>query len=59
MDRKKKKIILPSIKNLKRKGIKIDGPLVSDTVFISEYKKYDVIVGIYHDQVLSPFKTIF
>ncbi len=54
-----KKIILPSIKNLKRKGIKIDGPLVSDTVFISEYKKYDVIVGIYHDQVLSPFKTIF
>ena len=23
------------------------------------YKNYDVIVGMYHDQVLTPFKTIF
>ena len=33
--------------------------LVSDTFFIQEYKKYDVIVGMYHDQVLTPFKTLF
>ena len=33
--------------------------LVSDTIFINNYKKYDVIVGMYHDQVLSPFKTLF
>ena len=39
--------------------MRLKGPIVSDTVFIDEYKKYDVIVGIYHDQVLSPFKTIF
>ena len=32
---------------------------MSDTVFISEYKNYDVIVGMYHDQVLSPFKTLY
>ena len=32
---------------------------MSDTVFISEYKNYDVIVGMYHDQVLSPLKTLF
>ena len=37
----------------------MDGPLVSDTVFINEYKNYDIIVGMYHDQVLSPFKTIY
>ena len=37
----------------------MNGPLVSDTVFISAYKKYDIIVGMYHDQVLSPFKTLF
>ena len=44
---------------MKKKGYRITGPLVSDTVFINDYKKYDVIVCMYHDQVLTPFKTIF
>ena len=35
------------------------GPIVSDTVFISEYKKYKIIIGMYHDQVLTPFKALF
>ena len=34
-------------------------PLVSDTIFINDYKKFDVIVGMFHDQVLSPFKALF
>ena len=54
-----KKIIIPTIKRSRKKGFKVTGPLVADTVFINEYKKYDVIVGMYHDQVLAPFKTIF
>ena len=54
-----KKIIIPSIFKLKKKGIKINGPLVSDTIFINEYKKYDIIIGMFHDQVLAPFKTLF
>ena len=54
-----KKIILPAILRLKKKGIKLSGPLVSDTIFIKDYKNYDVVVGMYHDQVLTPFKTIF
>ncbi len=54
-----KKIIIPSIKTLKKRGINLIGPLVSDTLFIEDYKKFDVIVGMYHDQVLTPFKTIF
>ncbi len=53
------KIIIPSILRLKRKGLKIDGPLVADTLFINNYKSYDVVVGMYHDQVLVPFKTLF
>ena len=53
------KTIIPSILKLKKLGIKIRGPLVSDTVFIKDYKNYDVIVGMFHDQVLTPFKTIF
>ena len=53
------KEIIPAIKKLKKMSIKIDGPLVVDTVFINEFKNYDVIIGMYHDQVLSPFKSIY
>ncbi len=52
-------IIIPSIKRLKRKGFNIKGPLVADTVFINDYKNFDVIIGMYHDQVLTPFKTLY
>ena len=37
----------------------MSGPLPADTVFVKEYKKYNVIVGMYHDQILPPFKTLF
>jgi len=50
---------LPAIKILNSKGLNVVGPLVSDTVFINTYKKFNVLVGMYHDQVLSPFKTLF
>ena len=53
------KIILPSIKRLKNKGINVNGPYASDTIFINKYKKFDVIIGMFHDQVLSPFKAIY
>ena len=53
------RIIIPAITILKKRGIKISGPLVPDTLFINDYKKYDVVVGMYHDQVLTPFKTLF
>ena len=54
------KIILPSINNLKKKGIKISGPFSADTFFISpNYKKFDLVIGMYHDQVLTPIKSIF
>lgn len=53
------KIIIPAIMKTKKIGCKITGPLIADTIFINDYKKYDVIVGMYHDQVLAPFKTIY
>ena len=54
------KIIKPSVKFLQRKGIKISGPYSADTVFQkNSRKKFDVIVGMYHDQVLTPIKTIY
>ncbi len=53
------KIIRPTIRSLKNKGLKVEGPLVADTIFINNYKYYNVIVGMFHDQVLAPFKSIF
>ena len=51
--------IIPAIRKLKTLNINCYGPIPSDTIFINEYKNFDVIVGMYHDQVLSPFKAIF
>ena len=53
------KIIMPAIKSLKKLKLRVYGPYISDTIFISDYKKFDVIVGMYHDQVLAPFKALF
>ena len=55
-----KKIIIPVIKFLKKKRMSVQGPLSADTAFINHKKhKFDIIVGMYHDQVLSPFKALF
>jgi 4-hydroxythreonine-4-phosphate dehydrogenase len=54
------KIIIPAIKKLRLKNTKIDGPFPADTIFTKPLlKKYDVIIGMYHDQVLSPMKALF
>ena len=54
------KIIKPVVKELKMVGCKISGPLSADTIFLRENKKkFDVIVGMYHDQVLTPIKTLY
>ena len=54
------KIIKPAIKSLDKKKIKVYGPFPADTIFMQEqFKKYDVILGMYHDQVLTPLKSLF
>ena len=54
------KIIIPAIKKLRLKNTRINGPFPADTIFIkSLLTKYDVIIGMYHDQVLSPMKALF
>ena len=54
------KIIKPIIKKMKKKSFKINGPIPADTAFLkNNRKKYDVIIGMYHDQVLTPIKTLF
>jgi 4-hydroxythreonine-4-phosphate dehydrogenase len=54
------KIIKPAIKSLIKSNHKIEGPFAADTIFMkNQSRKYDVIVGMYHDQVLTPIKTLF
>ena len=54
------KIIKPAIKKLIKLKYNIKGPFAADTIFMREQsKKYDVIVGMYHDQVLTPIKTLY
>ena len=53
------KIIRPVIRSFKNK-INVKGPFPADTIFLkNNRKKFDVIIGMYHDQVLTPLKTIF
>ena len=53
------KIIKPAVKSLNKRGLKIFGPFAADTIFLKKNRsKYDVIIGMYHDQVLTPMKTL-
>ena len=57
---KEKTEIIPAIKQLKKHKIDVSGPYASDTIFMRENnKKFDVIFGMYHDQVLAPIKTLY
>tara|TARA_Y100001980_G_C14515040_1_gene290391 strand:- start:408 stop:1376 length:969 start_codon:yes stop_codon:yes gene_type:complete len=54
------KIIRPTIKSLIKSNYKTFGPYAADTIFLKKNREqYDVIVGMYHDQVLTPMKTLF
>ena len=54
------KIIKPAIKQLRKIYNKVSGPYPADSIFMkNNIKKFDVIVGMYHDQVLTPLKSIY
>jgi len=55
-----KKIINEAINNLIKLKIKVMGPVAPDSSFMIFKKyKFDVIIGMYHDQVLAPFKALY
>ncbi len=54
------KIIIPAIRALKNKKINAHGPFSADTFFQKKnLKKFQVVIGMYHDQVLTPIKTLY
>ena len=55
-----KEIINKAIKTLIKLKIKVTGPVAADSSFMIFKKyKFDVIIGMYHDQVLTPFKALY
>ena len=54
------KILKPTIKSLIKRKFRVSGPFPADTIFLKKNRKrFDVVLGMYHDQVLTPMKTIF
>ncbi len=54
------KIIIPAINKLNKIYSRISGPYPADSLFMkNNIKKFDVVIGMYHDQVLTPLKSIY
>jgi len=54
------KIIIPAIKEIKKNTPNISGPYPADSLFMkNNIKKFDAVIGMYHDQVLTPIKSIY
>ena len=52
-------VIAPAIARLRAMGIDAKGPFPADTLFHDRARAtYDVALGMYHDQVLVPMKTL-
>jgi len=56
--KEEKELIEPIIKLKKFRGV-VEGPFSSDAFFANRrFENYDLVFGLYHDQVLIPFKYI-
>lgn len=54
-----KDIIIPTLEEFKKKGNLVFGPFPSDGFFgMAQFKQYDAVLAMYHDQGLIPFKYI-
>ncbi len=59
MGREEIEIVAPAVAELRRRGIEAQGPFPADTLFNARARAgYDVAIGMYHDQVLIPIKTL-
>lgn len=52
-------VIVPAIKAAKEQGVECYGPYAADGFFGSgQFKHFDGVLAMYHDQGLAPFKTL-
>ncbi len=60
INNEEKKIIIPAIKHLIKTFPNISGPYPADSLFMTNnIKNFDVVIGMYHDQVLTPLKSVY
>ncbi len=51
--------IIPAIQKARERGINVTGPVPADTLFYHAAQgKWDVVIAMYHDQGLIPFKML-
>jgi 4-hydroxythreonine-4-phosphate dehydrogenase len=59
MGDEEKTIISPAVKDANTNGMKVYGPYAADGFFGSgQYKNFDGVLAMYHDQGLAPFKAL-
>lgn len=52
------KIIIPAIEKCREKGLMVYGPFSADGFFATDYRYFDGILAMYHDQGMIPFKAL-
>lgn len=59
LGREEQTVIRPAIERLQAQGIAASGPYPADTLFHAAARiRYDVALGMFHDQVLGPIKAL-
>lgn len=59
MGKEEMKSILPAVKKAQSAGLSVSGPYPPDVIFHKAYNgEFDIIVSMYHDQGLVPFKML-
>lgn len=59
MGREEIEEIVPAVQEAKALGINVSGPFPADSLFYRAYNgEFDIVVSMYHDQALAPFKLI-
>jgi 4-hydroxythreonine-4-phosphate dehydrogenase len=59
LGREDEEIVRPAVEQLRLEGVAASGPYSADTLFHADAReRYDVALGMYHDQVLIPAKTL-
>jgi 4-hydroxythreonine-4-phosphate dehydrogenase len=54
-----KKIVAPAVRHARKQLLNVQGPIPADTLFRAAYNgEFDLVVAMYHDQALAPFKMI-
>ena len=60
LGKEEQEIILPAIEMARKQKINISNPLPADTIFYRANRlEFDLVIAMYHDQGLAPFKSCF